>query len=59
MILGNQTWQTVLAAAQKQPLWVLEIPDYGVVVASFSATLLNVGVGGYGVSLYGIAGYGT
>lgn len=59
MISGNQAWQTALAAMQKQPLWVLEIPDFGVVIASFSASVLNVGIGGYGVSLYGIGGYGT
>lgn len=59
MIVGNQTWQTALAALQKQPLWVLEIPDFGIVIASFSASVLNVGIGGYGVVLYGIGGYGT
>ncbi|MGH9406335.1 MAG: hypothetical protein ACRD3D_10940 [Terriglobia bacterium] len=59
MIVGNQTWQTALAALQKQPLWVLEIPDYGVLVASFDYTRLSVGIGGYGTTLYGIGGYGT
>ncbi|MGH9449819.1 MAG: hypothetical protein ACRD11_04680 [Terriglobia bacterium] len=59
MIQGNQGWQTALAALQKQPLYVLEIPDFGVVIASFDSGLLNVGVGGYGVTLYGIGGYGT
>lgn len=59
MIIGNQTWQTALAVLQKQPLYVLEIPEYGVVIASFSSEQLNVGVGGYGVTLYGIAAYGA
>ena len=59
MIQGNQTWQNALAQLQKQPLYVLEIPAFGVVVASFSAAALGVTVGGYGVGLYGIAGYGT
>jgi len=58
MIQGNQNWQTVLAQLQKQPLYVLEIPDFGVVIASFSASALEVTVGGYGVVLYGIGGYG-
>lgn len=59
MIIGNQTWQTALAVLQKQPLYVLEIPEYGVVIASFSSEQLNVGVGGYGVTLYGIVAYGA
>ncbi|MGH9358560.1 MAG: hypothetical protein ACRD4Q_09900 [Candidatus Acidiferrales bacterium] len=59
MIQGNQTWQNALAQLQKQPLYVLEIPAFGVVVASFSASALGVTIGGYGVELYGIAGYGT
>jgi hypothetical protein len=59
MIQGNQTWQTALSQLQKQPLYVLEISDFGIVIASFSAEALGVGVGGYGVALYGMAGYGT
>ncbi|MGH9356210.1 MAG: hypothetical protein ACRD10_08785 [Terriglobia bacterium] len=59
MIQGNQTWQNALAQLQKQPLYVLEIPDFGIVIASFSAAALAVSVGGYGVSVYGINGYGT
>ncbi|HEV2416938.1 MAG TPA: hypothetical protein VGX94_03975 [Terriglobia bacterium] len=59
MILGNQTWQTALAALQKQPLYVLEIPEFGVVIASFNSDQLGVDIGGYGVTLYGIGGYGT
>ena len=59
MIIGNQTWQTALAVLQKQPLYVLEIPEHGVVIASFSSEQLNVGVGGYGVTLYGIVAYGA
>lgn len=59
MIQSNQAWQTALAALQKQPLYVLEIPEYGVVIASFNSEQLNVGVGGYGMTLYGIGEYGT
>ncbi|MDE3180391.1 MAG: hypothetical protein KGM47_12120 [Acidobacteriota bacterium] len=59
MISGNQTWQNALAQPQKQPLYVLEIPDFAVVISSFDASLLSVGIGGYGVALYGIGGYGT
>ncbi|HLI30075.1 MAG TPA: hypothetical protein VKV79_03115 [Terriglobia bacterium] len=59
MIQGNQAWQNALAQLQKQPLYVLEIPDFGVVIASFSASALGVAVGGYGVVLYGIGSYGT
>lgn len=59
MIQGNQAWQQALSQLQKQPLYVLEIPEFAVMIASFSATALGVNVGGYGVGLYGIAGYGT
>ncbi|MGH9397163.1 MAG: hypothetical protein ACRD18_09985 [Terriglobia bacterium] len=59
MIQGNQTWQNALSQLQKQPLYVLEIPGFGVIIASFDSTLLSVGIGGYGVTLCGIGGYGT
>ena len=59
MIQGNQTWQMALAQLQKQPLYVLQIPDFGVILASFSTSAVGVGVAGYGVGGYGVAGYGT
>jgi hypothetical protein len=59
MIQGNQTWQMALAQLQKQPLYVLQIPDFGVVLASFSTAATGVGIGGYGVGAYGVALYGT
>ncbi len=48
-----------MAQLQKQPLYVLQIPDFGVVLASFSVAATGVGVSGYGVGLYGIAPYGS
>jgi hypothetical protein len=59
VITGNQNWQNALAQQQKQPLYVFEISDFGVIVASFSAEAVNVTLGGYGVTLYGVGGYGT
>lgn len=59
MIQGNQTWQMALAQLQKQPLYVLQIPDFGVILASFSTSAVGVAVAGYGVGGYGVAGYGT
>lgn len=59
MIQGNQNWQAALASLQKQPLYVLEIPAFGVVISSFDLSLLSVGIGGYGVTLYGVGEYGT
>jgi hypothetical protein len=59
MIQGNQIWQTALAQAQKQPLYTLEIPDFGIVIASFAASASNVTLGGYGVTPYGTGAYGT
>ncbi len=59
MISGNQTWQNALLQQQKQPLFLFEIPDFGIVVASFSTAVAAVTQGGYGVTLYGVGGYGT
>ena len=72
MIYGNQTWQAVLQSGAKQPLYLFEIPDLGLVIASFSMTppqALPATVGlpppiggrasGYGVTLMGVGGYGT
>ena len=59
MISGNQTWQNALTAQFKQPLYTFEIPDFGIVVASFSSTVASITTGGYGITLYGIGGYGT
>jgi hypothetical protein len=59
MISGNQAWQTALQSGQKQPLYVFEIPDLGLVIASFSPSVVTLAQGGYGVTLYGVGGYGT
>ncbi len=59
MISGNQTWQNALLQQQKQPLYTLEFPDFAIIIASFSATVQQVTLGGYGVVLYGVGGYGT
>ena len=59
MISGNQTWLNALLAQQKQPLYVLEFSDFGVIVASFSVDPAAVTLGGYGVTRYGVGGYGT
>jgi len=59
MIQGNTTWQIALAQLQKQPLYILQVPDFGVILASFSVAATGVGVSGYGVGAYGVAPYGT
>jgi hypothetical protein len=59
MIQGNQTWQQALAQPQKQPLYALQIPDFAVILTSFSAGAAGVGLDGYGVGLYGVTPYGT
>ncbi len=59
MISGNQTWQNTLLQQSKQALYVFEIPDFGIIVASFTATVAQVVLGGYGITLYGVGGYGT
>lgn len=59
MISGNSTWQAALAQLQKQPLYTLQIPDFGVILASFPVAAMGVGVSGYGVGPYGATPYGT
>jgi hypothetical protein len=59
MIQGNTAWQNALAQQVKQPLYVLEIPDFGIVIATFSASSNDVQPGGYGVTGYGTSGYGA
>ena len=59
MISGNQTWQAALAQQQKQALYTFEIPDFGIILASFTTAAAAITLGGYGITLYGVAGYGT
>jgi hypothetical protein len=64
MIQGNQTWTSALGQtqkqAQKQALYIFTIPAFGIILSSFSPSLIqSAGPGGYGVTLYGIGGYGT
>ena len=59
MIQGNQTWQMALSQLQKQPLYVLQIPAFGVILATFSMAGTGVSLNGYGIGLYGIVPYGT
>jgi hypothetical protein len=59
MVQGNQAWQNALAQQVKQPLYLLEIPDFGIVIATFSASAGDVQLGGYGVTGYGTSGYGA
>ncbi|MGO8732084.1 MAG: hypothetical protein ACLQVM_04740 [Terriglobia bacterium] len=60
MIQGNQTWQLALAQLQKQAYYVVEIPDFAIAIASFPATAqVATTQVGYGVTIYGVGGYGT
>jgi hypothetical protein len=60
MIQGNQNWTAGLAQAQKQALYMLTIPAFGIMLTSFSPSLIQMaGPGGYGVTVYGVGGYGT
>ena len=60
MISGNQTWQSGLNCLQKQALYVLQIPQFGIVLASFTpASIQPLNQSGYGVMRYGINGWGT
>jgi len=57
MIIGNQSWQMALGQSVKQPLYVLQIPVFGIWLSSFSTHLITL-LGGYGVIPYGMGGYG-
>ncbi|HLI03143.1 MAG TPA: hypothetical protein VFC10_07480 [Terriglobia bacterium] len=58
MIVGNSTWETELAAAQKRPLYYLVIDSLQIYVTSFEPGDVDVITsGGYGTA-YG-SGYGT
>ena len=60
MIQGNQNWTQALAQAQKQPYYLVEIPDFAIAIASFSVSAnVALTLSGYGVTPYGVGGYGT
>ena len=60
MINGNQTWQAGLNAQAKQPLYVLQIPQFGIVLASFTLTQIQpLAQSGYGAMGWGVGGWGT
>jgi hypothetical protein len=60
MISGNQTWQLALAQPQKQAYYTVEIPDFAIAIASFTASAQPTTMpSGYGIMLYGVGLYGT
>jgi hypothetical protein len=60
MIQGNQAWTQALAQLQKQAFYTVEIRDFAIAITNFPATAQVVTtLGGYGVTLYGVGGYGT
>jgi hypothetical protein len=60
MISGNQTWQSGLNSLQKQPLYVLQIPQFGIVIASFTQSQIqSLTQCGYGAMTWGVNGWGT
>ncbi len=58
MINGNQTWTAALAQPQKQPLYIFQIPQFGIIISSFDPALIQP-QSGYGNTSYGVGGYGT
>jgi hypothetical protein len=60
MIQGNQTWQSGLTSPQKQPLFILQIPQFGIVLASFTQSQIQfLTQTGYGEMAWGVGGWGT
>lgn len=58
MIVGSPAWQNALLQQNMRPLYILEIADYALYLASFTSDA-NVILGGYGVVTYGVGTYGT
>ena len=44
---------------QKQPLYTVEIPAFGFIIASFTTMQTGIATVGYGAVSYGVGGYGT
>jgi hypothetical protein len=60
MIQGNQTWQASLNVSPKQPLYILQIPQFGIVLASFTQSQIqSLSQSGYGAMTWGVSGWGT
>jgi len=60
LIPGNQTWQLALAQLQKQAFYTVEIPDFAIAIASFTAKMQVATLpSGYGIMLYGVGLYGN
>jgi hypothetical protein len=60
MISANQTWQSGLYAQAKQPLYILQISQFGIVLASFTQSQIqSLTQTGYGVMTWGVNGWGT
>ena len=60
MIQGNQTWQAGLNGLQKQALYVLQIPQFGIILATFTASQIqSLAQSGWGQANWGINGWGT
>ena len=60
MIQGNQTWQSGLGAQAKQPLYILQIPQFGIVLATFTQSQVQpLDKCGYGTMAWGVSGWGT
>jgi len=58
MINGSQTWNSNLSAQQKQPLYLLQIPQFGIALASYSLSQI-LPPSGWGVIAWGIGLWGT
>jgi len=60
MISGNQTWQQGLNSLSKEPLYVLQIPQFGIILASFSQSQIQAATSsGWGAMPWGAGGWGT
>jgi hypothetical protein len=60
MIQGNQTWQQGLIMLSKQALYVFQIPQFGIVLASFTpAQVQSLAQSGWGVAGWGVSAWGT
>jgi hypothetical protein len=59
VIAANQAWVEELLQQKKRALYIFEITELGVIIASFTSEQVDIPTGGYGVVGYGAGGYGT
>lgn len=61
MIVGPEAWERNIAAERKRALYLVELPEFGLIITSFVPTDVGIasGIGGWGVMLWGVDPWGS